>query len=108
MKTREELLDQLGQLEGYFDELEIFQVLNKNYSADAVDRILAAPTQKQLNCQYCHKEKTINLSETCHLEIASPRDLNLIERRSFDYGDWQTGTTKINYCPMCARKLGDE
>jgi hypothetical protein len=88
MKTREELLNQLGQLEGYFDELKIFQVLAKDYSADAVDRILSAPTQAQLDCPYCHG---MNLEEY-HKRLNE--DSSYIE--------------EVKYCEVCGRKLGDE
>jgi hypothetical protein len=92
MKTREELLDQLGQLEGYFDELEIFQVLAKDYSADAVDRILSAPTQEQLDCLYCHG---VTLEEY-HKALEETRT------------DDSSYIAQVKYCEVCGRKLGDE
>lgn len=107
MKTREELLNQLGQLEGYFDELEIFQVLAKDYSADAVDRILSAPTQAQLDCPYCHKGKHVYICENTYLEI-TPGETRVCKKRVIDYEEWQIGAVKFDYCPMCGRKLGDE
>lgn len=89
MKTREELLNQLGQLEGYFDELEIFQVLAKDYSADAVDRILSAPTQAQLDCPYC---RNMNL-EDYH---------KMLEENRTDDSNY---IAKVKYCEVCGRKL---
>jgi hypothetical protein len=108
MKTREELLNQLGQLEGYFDELKIFQVLAKDYSADAVDRILDAPTQAQLDCPYCHG--TDNLNDTTNrnndfqikIDLYGPDDARLnVEYR----GGADREIAHINYCPVCGYRL---
>lgn len=112
MKTREELLNQLGQLEGYFDELEIFQVLAKDYSADAVDRILSAPTQKQLDCPYCH-EPFLDLSGQSVDEMFPEDAYCNFEKDGLNYGsgEFEDGSDKtihVNFCPMCGRKLGDE
>jgi predicted molibdopterin-dependent oxidoreductase YjgC len=111
MKTREELLNQLGQLEGYFDELEIFQVLAKDYSADAVDRILSAPTQAQLDCPYCHGKAdlndTTNSSFQINLDTSDDNDYRLQVDYKDEFYDYDNSAI-IHYCPACGRKLGDE
>lgn len=102
LKTREELLNEMDKFRWTLTSGQS-KVLKSG-----LHQILAAPTEKQTKCEYCHKEKAIKLSENYYLEIAPPDDANLVGKRSFDYRDWQIGTTKFNYCPHCGRKLGDE
>lgn len=98
MKTREELLKS-----GH--SLDTDSII---YSERLVKAILSAPTEEQIKCQYCHggrKAKPI---------VADSSDFLAFDKSGIvafgNDGSVTTGEnyTKIKYCPMCARKLGDE
>ncbi|MCI1921956.1 MAG: hypothetical protein LKJ22_08550 [Liquorilactobacillus nagelii] len=106
MKTREELLGKLGQSLEHMDTPKMFHKFNNlTYSVEAVERILSAPTQEQLDCPYCHggrKAKPIVETKSEFLAF----DKSGIVAFGND-GSVTTGEdyTKIKYCPMCGRKL---
>ena len=59
-------------------------------------------------CEYCEKGKLICNELDKKIEII--KDTLLIQRRIGNIFDAMICNTtfKINYCPMCSRKLGDE
>ena len=84
---------------------EILEKLQVDYSKDFL-------TQEQQNCPYCHEEKNqygpklleCNVKEACaSIEL----DEKII---SFDNSDGHFiyGEFKINYCPICGRKLEEK
>lgn len=105
MKTREELLKeyephkpQKGEIVGWF----------KAADYDDIKQILGAPTQKQLDCQYCHG--TDNLNDTTNrnndfqikIDLYGPDDARLnVEYR----GGADREIAHINYCPICGYRL---
>ena len=108
MKTREELLKeyephkpQKGEIVGWF----------KAADYDDIKQILGAPTQKQLDCPYCHNfgaenaskhffadgEWVLRVNSATHSLIVK----NTIDRSFCDY-------INISYCLACGRKLEKE
>jgi hypothetical protein len=104
LKTREELLTNLGELNGYYDQLRIFQATDVTYTQQEVQKILNAPTEEQMKCKFCYKPFIPLYSET---DTAS----GLIEEHKV-FGVYADGKKliglKFSFCPMCGRKLGDE
>lgn len=88
MKTREELLN-LVKSNGVI------------YAINNVDirDLLSAPTQEQLDCQYCHEHEFI--VEGFDLNV------NIYRNELFVRSENEVTTDYIKYCPMCGRKLGD-
>lgn len=78
METREELLKKLGAETQVGLPSQCMVAFDKNYSNQELNDILAAPTQEQLDCAFCHPEYP-----------------------SMSYQEFE-------YCPHCGRKLGDE
>lgn len=98
MKTREELLKRGHNLDAN----------SMIYGKRLVKAILSAPTEEQMKCKYCHggrEAKPIVADKSDFLAF----DKNGIVAFGND-GSVTTGEnyTKIKYCPMCGRKLGDE
>ncbi|MFT8608018.1 MAG: hypothetical protein ABF690_00425 [Liquorilactobacillus nagelii] len=102
LKTREELLNEMDKFRWTLTSGQS-KVLKSG-----LHQILAAPTEKQTKCEYCHggrKAKPI---------VADSSDFLAFDKSGIvafgNDGSVTTGEnyTKIKYCPMCARKLGDE
>lgn len=79
-------------------------------------------TRNQKDCPYCHHETRKNhyILLECHyfandnyveatVDINTDKSMSLIVGDYYgdDYGD-DTDEIKINYCPMCGRKLSNE
>lgn len=98
MKTREELLKH-----GY--NLDANSMI---YGKRLVQAIISAPTEEQIKCQYCHGERKAKPI------VADSSDFLAFDKSGIvafgNDGSVTTGEnyTKFRYCPMCARKLGDE
>lgn len=55
-------------------------------------------------CKYCEKNISIKVKEPLGIGIHYPNRLIV---RGVDKNGWDTSIDiKINYCPMCGRKLG--
>ncbi|KRL36603.1 hypothetical protein FD20_GL001144 [Liquorilactobacillus uvarum DSM 19971] len=88
---------------------------------DLLMNILETPTEEQLKCEYCHpylRDQLINhmemsgvLGKEIRLNdgIADSLLINTKTNEIMD-DDYELGdeTAKINFCPMCGRKFGDE
>lgn len=117
MKTREELLNSLGKSNGYYDQLQIFQATDVTYTKQEVRQVLSAPTKEQLKCDYCHAP-FLDLSGKTEDELDQfdpdgaycglGKDSTITYGSPGDGFDGQGRDAKINFCPMCGRKLGDE
>jgi hypothetical protein len=108
MKTREELLANLGKLNGYYDQLQIFQATDVTYTRQEVRQILSAPTKEQLKCEYCHGKADLNDTANSDFQL----NIDTAENEIDVTYDFESGNDycnfPIHYCPMCGRKLGDE
>ncbi|QYH53681.1 hypothetical protein [Liquorilactobacillus nagelii] len=98
MKTRSDLLANLGELNGYYDQLQIFQATDVTYTQQEVRQILAAPTEEQMKCGFCHAP--LSGREWSKLEYC-----NELRKHSNLCGDV---LIYVNFCQFCGRKLGDE
>ena len=75
-------------------------------------------TRNQKDCPYCHHEtgkKHYTLLEWHYFAndnyVEATVDINTDKSMSLIVGDYYGDSTdeiKINYCPMCGRKLNDE
>lgn len=101
MKTREELLANTWKPD---EDVNIGSYVIRQ---GKLGKILNAPTEKQLDCPYCHKGEHVYICENTYLEI-TPGETRVCKKRVIDYEEWQIGAVKFDYCPMCGRKLGDE
>jgi hypothetical protein len=111
MKTREELLNEMNKFR---------RTLTSGQSKvlkSGLHQILSAPTEDQLKCDYCHAP-FLDLSGKTEDEFDQfdpdgaycglDKDSMITYGSPGDGFDGQDRNTKINYCPMCGRKLGDE
>ncbi|MDC7953582.1 hypothetical protein [Liquorilactobacillus mali] len=84
----------LGAISAYNDALDMTSIVSES----------TAETEEQQKCEYCHKGKHIELCNDSYLEMV-PDETRICKKRDFDYEEWQLGTVKFSYCPMCGRKL---
>ena len=55
-------------------------------------------------CEYCEKRKSL-IDHAGLLLFINKNSLHAVWEEGF--GSYPTADTKINYCPMCGRKLSD-
>lgn len=63
-----------------------------------------------MSCKYCERVANRDLpTEPCGLDDLGARN-NIMDGNNMVMWIWgrASGYTKINYCPMCGRKLGEE
>lgn len=112
MKNREELLRNVGQERFYFerDSLGEHPILEKRYilNRQELQQILSAPTKAQMECPYCHGGREAKpVIETSSDFLAFDKNGTLAFGNDGSVEIF-AGFTKLRYCPICGRKLGDE
>ncbi|KRL39899.1 hypothetical protein FD45_GL000075 [Liquorilactobacillus nagelii DSM 13675] len=115
MKTREELLDRYENEPTANKFSKSDKVLH--FTPKELKEVLSAPTEEQMKCEYCHepfgnlasfrvkggRQEVYNLSVPS-FDGLSNGQLDYDCAHAYQpYGDFR----KFDYCPMCARKLGE-
>lgn len=101
MKTREELLANTWKPD---EDVNIGSYVIRQ---GKLGKILNAPTEKQLDCPYCHNDpKQADLlkkytDDNMYIVYLKSNTLNL-EAAGLRVSE------KVKFCPVCGRKLGDE
>lgn len=100
--TREELLKEMDKFRRQMLTPEQSKIVKLG-----VDDILQVPTQEQLDCPYCHNDpKQADLlkkytDDNMYIVYLKSSTLNL------EAAGLRT-SKKVNYCPICGRRLNDE
>jgi hypothetical protein len=70
-------------------------------------QVLQEKAEREKGCEYCRNEKKLLLTENTDIRIPTSRSIPQIsiEGETYDGYSFCTGF-KIDFCPMCGRKLG--